>query len=67
MADVVSMSGRPPLRLQDIKKSTRAELALQLRFNREPSDEERRLIEEFLDMMVNQSGVLNRRLDQNSN
>ncbi|WP_162933370.1 hypothetical protein [Sulfitobacter mediterraneus] len=64
MANVISMSGRPPLQLQGVKRNTRAEPALQLRFNREPSDEEKRLIEEFLDMMVNQSGVLNTRLDQ---
>lgn len=64
MTNVIGMSGRPPLQLLGINKSNQVEPALQLRFNRAPSDEESLLIEEFLEMMINQSGVLNARLDQ---
>ena len=59
MTNVINMSGLEPLRFQRIKKMDQVGLALGLEFNRALSDEEISLIEEFLEMMVNQSGVLN--------
>ena len=59
MTNVLSMSGLEPLRFQSIKKMDQVGLALGLEFNRALSDKEISLIEEFLVMMVNQSGVLN--------
>lgn len=61
MADIVQMPMQEPLRKRGVGRVAGDQRALEINFNREPTDEELRMIDDFLDMMVNQSGVMENR------
>lgn len=58
MADVIDIPQREPLRKRGLGRVLGDERALEINFNRKPTDEELRMIDDWLYMMVNQSGVM---------
>lgn len=58
MAKVIELPSQGPLRKRGLGRVEADPRALEISFNREPTIEELRMIDEFLEMMVNQSGVM---------
>ena len=58
MADVVQLPRLEPLRKRGLGRVANDPRALEINFNREPTDEELRMIDDWLYMMINQSGVM---------